>query len=188
MNQPAAWVRLTEPAIDDLRGPFRRDPQIVRWCMKKMLLLERDPQAGEPLLGGLVGFRKLVVSDRHWRIVWRVTVGEAGGTVIDIAEVWAAGARADAEVYAEMNRRLEALGDTPETRSLKDVVATLGRLAEQFDIAAEPSTDPVPDWLVNALVSSAGLDPTDIRAMTAEDAMQTLQAFWSRPQEVSCKR
>lgn len=183
MSDPRAWVRLTEPAIDDLRGLFRRDPQIVRWCVKKMLLLERDPQAGEPLLGGLVGFRKLVVSDRHWRIVWRVTVGRAGRTVIDIAEVWAAGARADAEVYAEMSRRLQSLGDDPETRSLKDVVATLGRLAGQFDVATEPSSDPVPEWVVNALIGSAGLSLVEVMEMTAEEAMLALQTFWSSPPE-----
>lgn len=185
MSHPKAWVRLTEPAIDDLRGLYRRNPQIVRWCLKKMLLLKRDPQAGEPLLGGLVGFRKLVVSDRHWRIVWRVTADDAGGAVIDVAEVWAAGARADAEVYAEMKQRLDSLGDAPETRSLKEVVATLGRLSEQFDIAAEPSVDPVPEWVVNALVSSAGLSPEVVRAMTADDAMAALQAFWSRSPEGS---
>lgn len=181
MSRPRTWVRLTAPAVDDLRGLYRRDPQIVRWCLKKMLLLERDPQAGEPLLGGLVGFRKLVVSDRHWRIIWRVTVDESGGTVVDIAEVWAAGARADAEVYAEMKQRLDSLGDAPETRSLKEVVATLGRLSEQFDIAAEPGADPVPDWVVNALVGSAGLNPEDVRGMTTDAAMSALQAFWSRP-------
>jgi mRNA interferase RelE/StbE len=83
-------VRLTEPAIDDLHALARKDPQIVRWCLKKMLLLERDPMAGEPLLGGLIGFRRLVVSDRHWRIVWRVVEDDASGTLVDIAEVWAA--------------------------------------------------------------------------------------------------
>lgn len=80
-----------------------------------------------------------------------------------------------------MNRRLASLGDAPDTQSLKDVVATLGRLAEQFDIAVEPSADPVPDWVVNALVGSAGLDPAVVRAMAAEDAMLALQAFWSWP-------
>lgn len=65
---PRALVRLTEPAVDDLRELYRKDPQIVRWCFKKMLLLESSPEAGEPLVGGLIGFRKLVVGDRDWRI------------------------------------------------------------------------------------------------------------------------
>ena len=54
---PPAYVRLTEPAIDDLRRLQRADPQVVRWALKKMLLLERNPNAGAPLLGALVGYR-----------------------------------------------------------------------------------------------------------------------------------
>ena len=49
-RHPAATtvvVRLTEPAFDDLRALLRLDPQLVRQALKKMLLLERDPQAGE---------------------------------------------------------------------------------------------------------------------------------------------
>lgn len=60
-----------------------------------MLLLERSTEAGEPLLGTLLGCRKLVVGDRDYRIVWRETVDDAHQPVLDIAEVWAAGVRAD---------------------------------------------------------------------------------------------
>ena len=38
---------------------FNADPNIVRRCLKKLIVIERDPRAGEPLLGGLVGFRKI---------------------------------------------------------------------------------------------------------------------------------
>ncbi len=71
-DQPRAYVRLTEPAVEDLARLVRLDPQVARQALKKMILLERDPEAGEPLLGALIGFRKLIVGDRHWRIVWRV--------------------------------------------------------------------------------------------------------------------
>ena len=89
-DAPRAVVRLTEDAIADLHRLHRKDPQIVRWAFKKMLLLERSVDAGEPLLGDLIGFRKLVVGDRDWRIVWRTTTDTVGATVIDVAEVWAA--------------------------------------------------------------------------------------------------
>ena len=74
-------VRLSEDAIADLHRLGKKDPHIVRTVFKKMLLLERSTNAGEPLLGALLGFRKLIVGDRDWRIVWRVTADTSwGGT------------------------------------------------------------------------------------------------------------
>lgn len=181
-DRQRAWVRLTEAVLDDLRTLAHRDPQIVRWCLKKMLLLERDPMAGEPLLGGLVGFRRLVVSDRHWRIVWRVTEVSAGETLIDIAEVWAAGARAEAEVYQEMERRLQALGDSPRTRQLHEVVAVMGRIGRGVTVEPEPlPTQHLPPWLVAALTTTVGLDREQVDAMTHGEAMARLQDHWSTP-------
>ena len=175
-------MRLTEPAIDDLHALARKDPQIVRWCLKKMLLLERDPMAGEGLLGNLIGFRRLVVSDRHWRIVWRVVDDEAGPTMIDVAEVWAAGARAESEVYLEMEQRIGTLGDTPVARQLHDVVALLGRTARGIEVSAEPEpTEPLPTWLVTALTTTVGLSREVVDPMTHTEAMERLQAHWSAP-------
>ena len=54
---PGCVVRLTDHAVEDLQTLFKADPQIVRWALKKMIHLERDPNAGDPLLGGLVGYR-----------------------------------------------------------------------------------------------------------------------------------
>ena len=62
--QRACVVRLTEDAVADLHRLGKKDPQIVRTVLKKMLLLERSTNAGEPLLGASIGFRKLVVGDR----------------------------------------------------------------------------------------------------------------------------
>ena len=120
-----AYVRLIEPAFEDLRRLLALDPQIVRWALKKMLLLERHPDAGEPLLGGLVGWRKLIIGNRDWRLVWRITHDDLGATVIEVAEVWAVGARADAEVYAEMVSRVESLPKTPMTLTLVEVIERL---------------------------------------------------------------
>lgn len=165
-------VRLTEPALDDLFRLARHDQQAVRWCFKKMLMLERDPEVGEPLLGGLVQFRKLTVGDRHWRIVWRVTHDRAGGGVIvDVAEVWAAGARADGEVYTEMTERLSSLGDSPLTQALTQVFELLPKAAAGLRAAPEPPPrDPVPDWLARRL-RERGVQQADIDAMSGEAAM-----------------
>ena len=47
-----AEVWLTDPARADLD---RLDGAPLVWALKKMLLLERDPLAGKPLLETLVG-------------------------------------------------------------------------------------------------------------------------------------
>ena len=177
-----AHVRLTEPAVDDLRALYKRDPQIVRWCLQKMLLLERSPLAGEPLVGGLIGYRKLTVSNRDWRIVWRVVTDDAGGVTIDVAEVWAAGARADGEVYAEMKARVASLGDSPRAAPLHEVLTSMGRLFTDVEPAPEPlDPDPVPEWLRNLLTNTVGLPADEVDAMTPEQAADVMQAYWSKP-------
>ena len=162
---PNAYVRLTAPAFEDLERLLKKDPQIVRWALKKMILLERDPEAGDPLLGSLVGWRKLTVGDRDRRIVWRVTIDDAGSLDITIAEVWAVGARSKAEVYDEMNARIVAAEQTPSTIALGEVIEMLGRHAARDDLAVsiEPRTDPVPDWLRERLIHTAHLLPRDVR-------------------------
>ncbi len=175
--QPRAYVRLTDPAVADLVRLVGVDPQIVRRALKKMLLLERDPEAGRPLLGDLIGWRKLVVGDRDWRIVWRVTKDEAGNQVIDIAEVWAVGARADAEVYAEVNDRIAVIGSNPTTQALSEVIERLGRAAGKVITAAEPVHDPVPPWLVDRLVHQVHMSPDAVAELTGAQAMQTWEAF-----------
>ena len=112
-------VSLTDPAVADLR---RLDGAPLAWALKNMLLLESDALAGEPLLGSLVGYRKLVVGNRDWRVIWRATTDERGTLTVEIAEVWAVGARSDGDVYAEMERRVASLGATPVRRSLEAIV------------------------------------------------------------------
>ncbi len=142
-----------------------------------MLLLERDPQAGRPLLGDLIGWRKLVVGDRDWRIVWRVTADADGNAAIDVAEVWAVGARTDAKVYAEMSDRIRELGDTPTTQTLSKVIARLGRSAGTIAAASEPVLDPVPLWLVERLVGQLHMSGDDVDRLTGAEAMQIWETF-----------
>lgn len=178
-DPPQAYVRLTAPAVDDLEGLLKKDPQIVRWALKKMLLLERDPGAGDPLFGALVGWRKLTVGDRDWRIVWRVTTDEAGTVTITIAEVWAIGARSESEVYDEMNARVADAERTPYTRALAEVIEVIGRHAARAELAAsiEPRPDPVPAWLRERLVHTAGIDDYEIDTMTGEQAMERWERY-----------
>ena len=182
-DAPRAVVRLTEDAIADLHRLHRKNPQIVRWAFKKMLLLERSVLAGEPLLGELIGFRKLVVGDRDWRIVWRATTDTVGTTVIDVAEVWAAGARSDQEVYREMTARVAALGTSPPAVALTTVLDSMGRLFTDVEATFEPvPAEPLPVWLTDRLPQELGLSAAEVAAMTPEEAMRRLEAHWPRPQ------
>lgn len=144
-----AEVWLTVPAVEDLR---RLDGAPLVWALKKMLLLETDPLAGEPLLGSLVGYRKLVVGSRDWRIIWRAIRDGRGTLTVEITEVWAVGARSDDEVYAEMGSRVASLGATPVRRSLEAIVGELGKAGRGVEVTpvAVPCFAPE-TWLVERL-------------------------------------
>jgi len=172
-------VRLIDAAVGDLERMVRKgDPQVVRWALKKMLLLERDPEAGAPLLGGLIGWRKLVVGDRDWRVVWRVGHDAIGNVVVDIAEVWAVGARSDAEVYAEVQGRVDNAEATASTQALADVITGLGRLAGGLRAPDEPhQPDDTPDWLVAALTKVAGLSAAEVADLSPAEAHEAWLAY-----------
>jgi mRNA interferase RelE/StbE len=165
---------------------MRKDPQIARWALKKMLQLESDPEAGQPLLGELVGWRKISVGNRDWRIVWRVTNDEAGGVIIDVAEVWAAGARSDGEVYNEMTERVQTLPDSPHTTALAELIEKLGKVANGLAATPEPAQDddrqPIPSWLRTRLIDQANLPAATVDALTLEEAVDRWTAWSSRPQ------
>src|SRR4051812_21204223 len=116
-------IVFTDAAIDDLR---RIGPDAVPNVLKNVLLLEENAEAGYPLGGELTGYRKLVVGRNTWRIVYRITEDKA----VEICEVWAVRARADAEIYAEAVARAAAARESrPEFAGLAEVVKRLGRLA-----------------------------------------------------------
>ncbi len=173
-------VRLTEPALADLRELNAKRPQAVRWAFKKMLLLERDPNAGEPLRGDLIGFRKLTVSDNTWRIVWRVTFDDAGNTIVDVAEVWAVGARSDAEVYSEMVGRVARLSPSPGTIALTEAVRRLGVSRADTQPAAKPRDEALPEWLVDRLRFQAGISEAEVKGLTLRDAVDRWTSWTSR--------
>ena len=106
------------------------------WALKKMIQIERDPRAGDPLLGGLIGYRKITVGDRDWRIVWRVVQDQAGGFRVEVAEVWAVGYRKEGEVYEEIRRRVADAGPSPRTKALTDVLELFAK--QSSDLTATP--------------------------------------------------
>lgn len=119
-----ARVVLTAGAKEDVRDLDGAAKKLVLKAMKK---LEDNPgERGQPLGQGLATFRKLVVGDRDYRIVYRV---EADGTVV---VVWVVGKRADNYCYDLAMSRLKTHGDrvmAGEIEGLVDVVWSTTRRA-----------------------------------------------------------
>jgi mRNA-degrading endonuclease RelE of RelBE toxin-antitoxin system len=170
-----AEIVFTDAAIDDLR---RLGPDVVPKVLKKVLMLVDDPEAGYPLGGSLTGFRKLVVGRNHWRVVYRIA--ESG--VLEICAVWCVGARSDAEVYGEASSRVAGLADrNPEARRLADVIDRLGRLAGDVVVGELPLSEPVPDWLAQRLIHTAGVAPEKVAALGLEEAVDLWTTFIGSP-------
>jgi mRNA interferase RelE/StbE len=109
--------------LEDLDGSARR------LVLGKMRLLATNPEAGEPLgsrrTGNLTGFRKLVVGNRTYRVVYRV---EQSG---DICVIWVIGARDDEACYETTIARLSALGDSPTAKRLADAIQQMRPAAQR---------------------------------------------------------
>jgi hypothetical protein len=62
---------------------------------------------------------------------------------------------------------------------LSSVIDMLGRHAQRRDIhaTAEPDPDPVPEWLRQRLVYTAGVSVEHVRAMNGADAMERWERF-----------
>lgn len=178
-----AYIRLTDPAIDDLNQLFRLDPSVMRKVLTKMLILELNTEAGEPLLGHQMGWRKLSVGDRNWRIIWRVKKDESGGEMIEIAQVWAIGARSDSEIYIEMKERVASAPPSPETTALFDVLKLFGDKAGDVVATPEPMDSPAPKWLLHRLEHSVGLHQDQLRGLSIEQAMEIWEEYIRRPKQ-----
>jgi mRNA interferase RelE/StbE len=168
-------ITFTDAAIDDLR---KIGPSAAPKVLKKILLLLDSPTAGYPLGGDLTGLRKLIVGRNTWRIVYRLIDDKA----IEICEVWAVGARADAEVYAEATARVQsAAGQRTEFRALADVIERLGRLTGDAASPARSEQEPVPAWLATRLIHTVGMTPQDVAALSLEEAVDRWGDFMSKP-------
>lgn len=170
-EMPGCLVRLTEDAVEDLQTLFKADPQIVRWALKKMIQIERNPNAGAPLLGGLIGYRKITVGDRDWRVVWRVVQDDARDFRVEVAEVWAVGYRKDNEVYEEIRQRVADAGSSPRTKALTEILELFAKQASDLTATPEPEKpEPVPKWLTDALLYVVHLPASQVQEMTLEEA------------------
>lgn len=119
-------VEFTNEAREDLRD---LDGSARKLILKAITKLRDEPEKrGEPLSsqasGNLTTFRKLVVGDRDYRIVYRV---EPAGTV---CVVWVIAKRADADVYDMAISRLKLYSDRTD---LADELAVIIDRARSLD-------------------------------------------------------
>jgi mRNA interferase RelE/StbE len=156
----------TRAAIQDLR---RFGPTLAPRVVQRLLVLERDPDAGTPLIDDSTGFRRLSVEGR-WRVVYEPTAA-----AVTVWELWLDAARSDGEAYAEALEAMHSAG-TPELVQLARILRRLGRLTGTGPVPRNRVRQPVPDWLADALVDRARLDPLAVAAMDATAAFDA----WNR--------
>lgn len=95
-------VELIDEAVDDLER-YSRSGNLAMFLSKLVRLEEVSKEAGLPLGRGLTGWRKIVVGDRDWRIIFSMDANAS------VATVWVIGDRADSACYEEAMRRLARL-------------------------------------------------------------------------------
>lgn len=118
-------VELIDEAFDDLVG-YATSGNILLFLKKLVRLEAVGEQAGTPLRGHLSGYSKIVVGDRDWRIVFRMSEDRQVATIVVIGD------RDDAACYETATRRLAALsGSAPPTVSLAAAMLELVQLSKR---------------------------------------------------------
>ena len=163
-------VVLTASAVEDLR---RVGPAIAPRVLELVATLVDSPWAGPPLLDDATGFRVLAAEGGRWRVVYSVT-----GDVVTVHELWVDGARLDGEAYAEALDRMQG-ADQPDVVQLARILRRLGRITGTVPVPRGRLRTPVPDWLADALVAQAGVDPLTVATLDAASAFDLWNA--SRP-------
>ncbi|HZS94181.1 MAG TPA: type II toxin-antitoxin system RelE/ParE family toxin [Chloroflexota bacterium] len=115
-------VQLIAEAVEDLIR-YSRSGKIVPFLKKLLQLEEKGEDAGLPLGKGLTGWRKIVVGDRDWRIIFTMDERKT------VATVWVIGDRSDSACYEEAQRRIANLpGTDPSVDSLASVMLALSEM------------------------------------------------------------
>lgn len=115
-------VELIDEAVEDL-ARYAETGNLPLFLKKLLRLEEIGKDAGLALGGGLTGWRKIVVGDRTWRIIFTINPEET------VATVWVVGDRDDAECYDDAERRVRAQGKAqPHAASLAAVMFQLSQM------------------------------------------------------------
>jgi mRNA interferase RelE/StbE len=115
-------VELIDEAVADL-AKYAATGNLPLFLKKLIRLEEVGKDTGLPLGRGLTGWRKIVVGDRNWRIVFSVNPEET------VATVWVIGDRNDADCYEEAERRVRELSaNQPHAASLAAVMFQISQI------------------------------------------------------------
>ena len=158
---------LTGSAIEDLR---RVGPVAAPRVLELVATLVHSPVAGAPLLDESTGYRVLSAEGGGWRVVHSVA-----GDVVTVHEVWVDGARLDGEAYAEALDRMQG-ADQPDVVQLARILRRLGRITGTVPVQRGRLRTPVPDWLADALVTHAVVDPLTVATLDASAAFDLWNA------------
>jgi mRNA interferase RelE/StbE len=120
----AVRVELLDEAITDLAG-FAESGTLRRFLKKLVEIETKGSGAGEPLGRDLVGWRKLTVGDRNWRIVFRVDPAETVATVCVIGD------REDSICYEEAKRRADQVENADVSSLAEAMVDVMGSRRER---------------------------------------------------------
>jgi mRNA interferase RelE/StbE len=113
-------VELIDEAVVDL-ADLAEGGNLKQFFRELVEIEANGSQAGEPLGQNLVGWRKITVGNRNWRIVFRVNDDET------VATICVVGDREDAACYEEAQRRAEQVKDADATSlaaSMMDLIGT----------------------------------------------------------------
>jgi mRNA interferase RelE/StbE len=117
-------VELIDDAITDLAK--HAESGRLKAFFRKLLEIEaKGSQAGEPLGRDLVGWRKLTVGDRDWRIVFRVDPAETVATVCVIGD------RDDGVCYEDAKKRAVSLDDDDAASLAESMMELFGSRKER---------------------------------------------------------
>lgn len=123
-------VELIDEAFDDLER-VTKTGRILDFLAKLVRIEQAGALAGQPLghkervRQNLTGWRKVVIGDRDWRIVFRVNEETKTATILVVGD------RADAQCYEEAMRRLKRLPKQQTGKTLSEAMLTL--LARRAD-------------------------------------------------------
>jgi mRNA interferase RelE/StbE len=120
-----ARVELISEAIEDL-ARYAASGNLALFLKKLIRLEEVGKDAGLPLGRGLTGWRKIVVGNRNWRIIFTTDPEET------VATIWVIGDQNDDACYAEAQRRVQSLGKSrPEASSLAAAMFQISEAQKQ---------------------------------------------------------
>lgn len=117
-------VELIDDAIADLAK--HTESGKLKPFLKKLLEIEaKGAQAGEPLGRDLVGWRKLTVGNRDWRIVFRIDKAETVATICVIGD------RDDGACYEEAKKRADHVADDDAASLAESMMELFGTRKER---------------------------------------------------------